>query len=85
MKKHTVIETLDSFEDEFDAEILIEKLLFVEKVEKGLKDAVEGRVIDYKEVKQKFFDKCPTHTPPPQANARKVVRHLQKHPRENRI
>ena len=57
MKKHTVIETLDSFEDEFDAERLIEKLLFVEKVEKGLKDAEEGRVIDYKEAKQKFFDK----------------------------
>jgi hypothetical protein len=57
MKKHTVIETLDSFEDEFDAERLIEKLLFVEKVEKGLKDVEEGRVIDYKEAKQKFFDK----------------------------
>ncbi|HVS90698.1 MAG TPA: hypothetical protein VHE59_01615 [Mucilaginibacter sp.] len=57
MKKHTVIETLDSFEDEFDAEKLIEKLLFIEKVEKGLKDAEEGRVHDYKEVKQKFADK----------------------------
>jgi len=57
MKKHTVIETLDSFEDEFDAETLIEKLLFVEKVEKGLKDAEEGRVLDFKEAKQKFFDK----------------------------
>jgi hypothetical protein len=57
MKKHTVIETLESFEDEFDAERLIEKLLFVEKVEKGLKDAEEGRVLDFKEAKQKFFDK----------------------------
>ena len=57
MKKHTVIETLESFEDEFDAERLIEKLLFVEKVEKGLKDAEEGKVLDFKEAKQKFFDK----------------------------
>ena len=57
MKKHTVIETLESFEDEFDAEKLIEKLLFVEKVEKGLKDAEEGRVLDFKEAKQKFVDK----------------------------
>ena len=57
MKKHTVIETLDSFEDEFDSEQLIEKLLFVEKVEKGLKDGEEGRVLDYEEAKQKFFDK----------------------------
>ena len=56
MKKNTVIETLDSFEDEFDAEMLIEKLLFVEKVEKGLKDAEEGKVLDFKDAKQKFFD-----------------------------
>jgi predicted transcriptional regulator len=57
MKKHIVIETLDSLEDEFDTERLIEKLLFIEKVEKGLKDVEEGKVIDYKEVKNKFFDK----------------------------
>jgi len=57
MKKNTVIETLDSFEDEFDAEKLIEKLLFIEKVEKGLKEAEDGKVLDYKEVKQKFADK----------------------------
>ena len=57
MKKNTVIETLDSFGDEFDAEKLIEKLLFVEKVERGLKDIEEGKVLDYKEVKQKFTEK----------------------------
>ena len=54
MKKHTVIETLDSFEDEFDAEKLTEKLLFIEQVEKGLKDIEEGHVLDYNNVKQKF-------------------------------
>jgi hypothetical protein len=42
MKKHTIIETLDSFEDEFDAEKLIEKLLFIENVEKGLKVVQEA-------------------------------------------
>jgi len=57
MKKHTVIETLDSFGEEFDAEKLIEKLLFVEKIEKGLKDVEEGKVLDYSQVKQKFSDK----------------------------
>jgi len=57
MKKNTVIETLDSFGDEFDTEKLIEKLLFVEKVERGLKDVEEGKVINYKEAKQKFSDK----------------------------
>jgi hypothetical protein len=54
MKKNTVIETLDSFGDEFDAEKLIEKLLFVEKVERGLKDAQEGKVLDYEKIKQNF-------------------------------
>jgi hypothetical protein len=57
MKKNTVIETLDSFGDEFDTEKLIEKLLFVEKVEKGLKDVEERKVHNYKEVKQKFSNK----------------------------
>ncbi|HEY9000340.1 MAG TPA: hypothetical protein VIM89_03225 [Mucilaginibacter sp.] len=57
MKKNTVIETLDSFGDEFDAEKLIEKLLFAEKVERGLKDVEEGKVLDYEEVKKKFTDK----------------------------
>jgi hypothetical protein len=57
MKKNVVIETLDSFEDEFDTEKLIEKLLFIEKVEKGLKDVEEGRVHSFSDVKQKFADK----------------------------
>lgn len=54
MKKNTVIETLDSFGDEFDAEKLIEKLLFIEKVEKGLKDVEKGNVLDYNETKKKI-------------------------------
>lgn len=57
MKKTVVIETLTSFDDEFDTEKLIERLLFIEKVEKGLQDAKEGRVLDFGEAKQKFFDK----------------------------
>jgi hypothetical protein len=57
MKKTMVIETLSSFDDEFDAEALIERLLFIEKVEKGLNDVNEDRVIDFKDAKQKFFNK----------------------------
>jgi hypothetical protein len=57
MKKALVIETLSSFDDEFDAEALIERLLFIEKVEKGLEDVKEGRVLDIKDAKQKFLDK----------------------------
>jgi hypothetical protein len=57
MKKAVVIEALDSLEDDFDAEKLIERILFVEKVEKGMKDVEEGKVLDYKEAKQKFHDR----------------------------
>jgi hypothetical protein len=53
MKKSTIIDILDSFGDEFDTENLIEKLLFVDKVEKGLKDVEEGKVYDYMDVRKK--------------------------------
>ena len=57
MNKSRVIETLDSLPDEFDTEALIEKLLFIEKVEKGIKDASEGRTISLQEAKQRFNSK----------------------------
>jgi hypothetical protein len=57
MKKTMVIETLSAFDDEFDAEALIERLLFIEKVEKGLNDVKENHVLGFNEAKQKFFDK----------------------------
>jgi hypothetical protein len=57
LKKQQAIDALNSFEDEFETEEPIERLLFVEKVEKGIRDIEEGRVLDYKETKQKFFDK----------------------------
>jgi hypothetical protein len=57
MKKAVVIETLSSFDDEFDAEALIERLLFIEKVEKGMQDVKDGRVMNLNDAKQKFLDK----------------------------
>jgi len=57
MKKTVVLETLISFDDEFDAEKLIEQLLFIEKVEKGLADVKANRVIDFKKAKEAFAAK----------------------------
>jgi hypothetical protein len=57
MNRNTVIETLNSFDGEFNAEELFERLLFVEKVEKGLQDIKEGKVITLDAAKQKFADK----------------------------
>ena len=45
MKKTKVKETLDKLPDEFSTKELMDKLLFIEKVEQGLMDVEEGRVI----------------------------------------
>jgi predicted transcriptional regulator len=57
MKKSKVIQTLEDFPEEFNTEELIEKLLFIEKVEKGLKDISEGKTIPMEEVKRRFESK----------------------------
>ena len=54
MNKKAVIELLDSFEDEFDIEKLISKLVFIEQVEKGLRDVQECKLVDYESVKEKL-------------------------------
>ena len=57
MTKNTVIETLESFGNEFDTEQFFERLLFVEKVEKGLQDSKDGKVMSLDKAKQKFSDR----------------------------
>lgn len=60
MNKYKVIETLDHLPDEFNVEELVEKLLFIEKVEKGIKDSEEGNTIGLQEGKQKMANKWQT-------------------------
>ncbi len=60
MKKYKVIETLDHLPDEFDLEELVDKLLFIEKVEKGIQDADEGRTMSLQEAKKKMENKWQT-------------------------
>ncbi len=57
MNKIRVIETLESLPEEFETEALIEKLLFIEKVEKGMKDVREGKTISLQEAKSRFETK----------------------------
>lgn len=57
MNKSKVLETLDTLPKEFSTEELIDKLLFVEKVEKGLVDANEGKVISLEEAKNRINKK----------------------------
>ncbi|HMP99014.1 MAG TPA: hypothetical protein PKC24_04475 [Cyclobacteriaceae bacterium] len=52
MKRDKVMETVKEFPQEFDLEELIERLVFVEKVEKGLDQIKEGKTVSHEQVKQ---------------------------------
>lgn len=57
MNKTKVIETLESLPEEFSTEELLNKLLFVEKVEQGLKDVEDGKVISLQEMRNRVNQK----------------------------
>jgi hypothetical protein len=51
MKRDKALETIKEFPQEFDLEELIERLVFVEKVEKGLQQLDNGKTIPHGQVK----------------------------------
>lgn len=53
MRRDRVIETIKDLPNEFDLETVIEQLIFIDKVEKGLNQAVEGKTISHEEVKKR--------------------------------
>ena len=57
MNKSKVLETLDKLPEEFSTEELIDKLIFIEKVEQGMKDVDEGKVISLNEAKDRMGKK----------------------------
>lgn len=57
MNKTTVIETLDNLPNEFSTEELMDRLLFIDKVERGMKDAKESKVISLEEAKTRMDKK----------------------------
>lgn len=57
MNKEKVIETMDSLPSEFKTEELIDRLLFIEKVEKGLADVQAGRTMTIEQVREKLRSK----------------------------
>ncbi len=50
MRKNIAIEVVNQMPENFQVDDLIEKLIFMEKVEEGLKDIEEGNVIEHSEV-----------------------------------
>jgi hypothetical protein len=53
MKREKALETLNGFPLEFDLEELIERLVFVEKIEKGIKQLEEGKITKHEDVAEK--------------------------------
>ena len=52
MKRDKAIEAIKELPPEFDLDDLIERLIFVDKVEKGLKQLDEGKTVPHDEVKK---------------------------------
>jgi hypothetical protein len=52
MKKELVIDAIKEFPQDFDLDILFEKLIFMEKVEKGLSQLEQDKTIPHSEVKE---------------------------------
>ena len=57
MRKQQVLDSIAELPDEFMAEDLIERIIFMEKVERGLKDAREGRTISINEARTRLAEK----------------------------
>jgi len=52
--KHSAIEAIRILPDDSSYEDIMERLYFMQKVEAGLKDVEEGRVIPHEEVKKRL-------------------------------
>ena len=52
MKRERALETIKELPREFDLEELIERLVFVEKVEKGLQQVEDDKTKTHQEVKE---------------------------------
>ena len=52
MKRDKVMDTVKEFPKEFELEDLFERLVFVEKVEKGLIQLKKGKTVPHEKVKE---------------------------------
>ena len=52
MKRDKALEAIKEFPQEFELEELIERLVFVEKVEKGLQQLDNGKTVSHEQVKE---------------------------------
>ena len=53
MTKEKLLAAINEMPQDFDLEVLIEKLIFIEKVEKGLEQLESGNTITHEQLKQR--------------------------------
>jgi hypothetical protein len=54
IKKNQLKETIDSFPDEFTLEELVDKLILLDKIEKGNRDSIEGNTLSEVELEEEM-------------------------------
>ena len=54
LSKKTVLETVNSLPDNFSLEDVIDKLLLIQKVELGLSQSMQNKVVSNEEAKEKL-------------------------------
>jgi hypothetical protein len=52
LQKEKVILTIENLQDTFTNDELIEHLIFIQKVEEGIKQSIEGKVVSNEKVKE---------------------------------
>ncbi len=57
MKRSVAIQTIHQLPKDFELDLLFERLLFIEKVEEGLKQEAKGKLITHSSVKRHFEKK----------------------------
>lgn len=54
MKKQTIVDVLNNFPKEFDLDTLFEELIVIQKIEEGLDDLKNGKVVSHEAVKKEI-------------------------------
>jgi hypothetical protein len=54
IKKSQLKETIEGFPEEFTLEELVDKLILLDKIEKGNRDSIEGRTVSEKELEEEM-------------------------------
>jgi hypothetical protein len=54
IKKNQLKETIESFPEEFTLEELVDKLIFLDKIEKGNRDSIEGNTLSEVELEEEM-------------------------------